>query len=319
MNLYFAPLEGVTDVIYRRVHHACFTGITKYYIPFISPTQHLTFNSREQAAISPIENAGIPVVPQILTKHPEHFLWMANALSDAGYREINLNIGCPSGTVTAKGKGSGMLRDLPWLQYFLDEIFAKSPIPISVKTRIGYESIEEWPTLLALLSGYPIHELIVHARTRKEFYSGIPHREICKDVLESTSFPFVYNGDLFTVQDCLSLLEEYPGVKALMLGRGLIANPALAQELNGGEKLSIASLRHFHDQLYAAYQEKWPKNAMIGHLHEIMKYICCCFSDAKKPRKAIMKSTSAEAYLDAVHWLFDDFSLKDQPAFSLEP
>ena len=319
MTVYFAPLEGVTDVVYRRTHHACFSGVAKYFIPFISPTQHLAFTSREQAAVSPAENAGIPAVPQILTKNPEHLLWMANSLQDAGYKEINLNLGCPSGTVTAKGKGSGMLRDLSALERFLDEIYARSPIPVSIKTRIGFESPEEWPALLALFARYPVHELIVHPRTRREFYGGAPHRELCGSVTEAIRCPFVYNGDLFTADDCRALTELLPGTAAIMLGRGLVANPALGQELTGGERLTLSMLRDFHDRLYAAYMERWPKNAVIGHMHEIMKHMLCCFENPAKPRKAIRKATTHEAYLSAVNWLFDAFPLRENPSYLSEP
>lgn len=315
MNVYFAPLEGVTDVVYRRVHHACFTGVRKYFIPFVSPTHHLTFSSREQRQISSVENAGVPAVPQILTKNAEHFLWMACSLRDVGYGEINLNLGCPSGTVTAKGKGSGMLRDREVLARFLDEVFAHSPIPVSIKTRVGYESPEEWPALLEIFARYPVHELIVHPRTRTEFYGGRPHRELCRAVLEDTALPLVYNGDLFSELDCRMLLETYPGAKALMLGRGLVANPALAQSMNGGEPLTLTALRNFHDRLYAEYLERWPKNAVVGHMHEIMKYVLCCFEDPRKPRKALRKAATLEDYTAAVDQLFDSCPMLENPCF----
>ena len=315
MVIYFAPLEGVTDVVYRRTHHACFSGVDKYFIPFLSPTQTLTFTSKEQKAVSPIENAGIPVVPQILTRYAEHFLWMANLLADIGYKEVNLNVGCPSGTVTAKGKGSGMLKNLPELDAFLDEVYAKSPIAVSIKTRIGFESTEEWPKLLEIYARYPVHELIVHPRTRREFYAGRAHKDLCEPVVNETNLPFVYNGDLFTVDDCNALQEMYPGAVALMLGRGLIANPALAQELHGGEKLTKAALRSFHDKLYNSYLEFWPKNHLVGHMNEMMSYMVRCFAGAGKPRKAIRKATNLAAYCDAVNRLFDEFELLDQPSF----
>ncbi len=315
MIIYFAPLEGVTDVVFRQVHHECFSGVDKYFIPFISPTQHLSFTSRELDAVSPEKNAGMNAVPQILTKNPEHFLWMANSLADVGYKEININIGCPSGTVTAKGKGSGMLKDPDGLKQFMDVVFAKSPIAVSVKTRVGFESVDEWPNLLKIYAQYPIKELIVHPRTRKEFYSGKAHRELCEPVLRETDLPMVYNGDLFTVDDCREYERAYPGAMALMLGRGLVANPALAQEIKGGERITREALRRFHDKLYQQYVEIWPKNALIGHMHETMKYIMCCFEDPSKPRKAIRKATRQEDYLKAVEWLFDEFPLKETPAF----
>lgn len=313
MDIYFAPLEGVTDVIYRRVHHSCFSGVAKYFIPFISPTRQMNLTNRERRSVDPEENAGIPVVPQILTRYPEHFNGMAQMLADMGYAEVNLNMGCPSGTVTAKGKGSGLLRNLPELRAFLDGIFEGCPIAISIKTRIGFESAGEWPALLALLCEYPIKELIVHPRTRSEFYKGAPHRDLCAAIPDG--MPFVYNGDLFTAGDCAALAAMYPGAKALMLGRGLIANPALAQEAQGGKAVTREMLRDFHDRLYAAYSESWPANAILGRMHEIMHYMCCCFEEPKKPRKAIRKSTTTAAYLEAVNRLFDEYPLREDPGF----
>ena len=305
MKIYFAPMEGVTDVIYRRVHHACFPGLHKYYIPFISPTQHLTFTSREQRAVSPVENAGVPAVPQILTKNADHFIHTARALHEAGYDEINLNLGCPSGTVTAKGKGSGMLRDLTSLTAFLDAIFADAPCAISIKTRIGYDSIDEWPQLFTLLCRYPISELTIHPRTRQELYGGAPHREAFAQAFESAPFPCVYNGDLCTREDCLNLMRDFPNTAALMIGRGLVSNPALGRHVQGGAPLSRNDLVAFHDRLLAAYLEAWPKNAVIGHMLEIMKHISFQFEDTQKPLKALRKATTLEAYEDAARRLLD--------------
>ena len=140
LPVYFAPLEGVTDTVYRQVHHAHFTGPVKYFIPFISPTQNLVLTPRERKNVDPQANAGLHAVPQVLTKNAAHFLWAANLLHDLGYEEVNLNAGCPSGTVTAKGKGAGLLQRPQELAWFLDEIFAHAPVRVSVKTRIGFSS-----------------------------------------------------------------------------------------------------------------------------------------------------------------------------------
>lgn len=315
IKIYFAPLEGVTDVIYRKEHHDCFTGVDKYFIPFVCPTQHKGFPPREYNAILPENNVGIPVVPQILTKYADHFLWAAEEMAEMGYREVNLNVGCPSGTVTAKGKGSGMLRELDHLKEFLDEVYAKCSIPVSIKTRIGFDSVEEWPAILDIYAQYPVHELIVHARTRNEFYKGIPHYEVCADVFEKTKAPFVYNGELFTVRECIEMLERYPGTRALMLGRGMITNPALARELKGGEKLTVDELRRFHDRLFRAYSEKWPAKAVMGRMHETVHYMSCCFEDCAKVRKAIRKATTLDAYEAAAEKLFDGCVMKTEPKF----
>lgn len=317
MQVYFAPLEGVTDSIYRRAHHAMFGGVEKYFIPFISPSESLTFSSREQRAIDPRENAGVPVVPQLLTRDADRFVAMTKLLSDCGYREVNLNLGCPSGTVTAKGKGSGMLRDLGALRAFLDAIFASSALPISIKTRIGYQSIDEWGALLELLNAYPASEMIVHMRTKAEFYRGHAHRELCAATMETLCAPFVYNGDLFTIEDLHAFESECPNARAVMLGRGLIANPALAETFAGGETLSIDRMRTFHDSLLQNYTNLWPQKAVLGHMQEITQYMLTAFESPMKARKAVRKAKTIDAYLDAVNLAFDTLPLRDSPGFYL--
>ena len=286
MTLYFAPLEGVTDAVFRRIHHECFPGVSKYFIPFISPTQNLAFTSRDWAAIAPENNIGVPAVPQLLAKDAALFLWAAQALCDMGYPEVNLNLGCPSGTVTAKGKGSGLLADGPALERLLDGIFEKPPIPVSIKTRIGYARVEEWDRLLDVFARYPIHELIIHPRTRAEFYRGTPHADAFAKAYGTLGMPLCYNGDLFSEADCLELTRHFPNTHALMLGRGLIANPALCC----GEPLTKAALIRFHARLLSAYQEKYPPHVALGRMREIAKHFVCCFEAPEKPRKAIRKA-----------------------------
>lgn len=317
MKIYFAPLEGVTDEIYRRAHFECFGGPEKYYIPFLSPTQHFTFSSREQKAMSPEENRGIPVVAQVLTKNAEHFVEMASRLRDFGYTEVNLNAGCPSGTVTAKGKGSGMLRDKAHLRAFCDEVFSKCPLPVSIKTRIGYESPDEWEELIDIYRDYPLSEIILHMRTREEFYKGRPHTELVQSALDAFSFPVVYNGDVFYPEDAQDIVSRFPALSGLMLGRGLVANPALARVLKGGAPAEKEDLRAFHDRLYRKYLEAWPKNAVIGHMCEIMVYMSCMFESPNKLLKTLRKSRSLTEYEENAKRIFDEMPMRDDPGFDL--
>ncbi len=317
MKIYFAPLEGVTDEIYRRAHFESFGGPDKYYIPFLSPTQHFTFSSREQKAMSPEENRGIPVVPQVLTKNAEHFNGMAARLKDFGYTEVNLNAGCPSGTVTAKGKGSGMLRDKAALRLFLDEVFANCPLPVSVKTRIGYESTEEWDDLINIYKDYPFSEIILHMRTREEFYKGRPHVELTQKAMDAFSCPVVYNGDVFYKEDSEDVTGRFPALSGLMVGRGLVANPALARVLKGGKQATKEEICAFHDKLYRRYLEAWPKNAVAGHMCEIMSYMSCMFENPHKLIKTLRKSRDLAAYEDNAKRIFDEMPLRDDPGFDL--
>lgn len=316
--VYFAPLEGMTDAIFRRTHHALFPGVSKYFIPFISPTQNLCFTARDLSSVAPEHNVGLFAVPQILTKNADHFLWCTQALHDMGYGEVNLNLGCPSGTVTAKGKGAGMLLDTFALERFLDRVFAHTPVPVSIKTRIGFSDPGEFDGLLALFARYPVHELIVHPRTRAAFYKGTPHREVYAAALLQTSLPLVYNGDLFTAEDCRALLAACPDTRALMLGRGLIANPALARELGGGPGLALPELRAYHDRLLEAYLAAYPVSIALGRMREIMKHIACCFDGAQKARKALRKANTLAVYEQAALSLFEGCALSKRPGFSPE-
>lgn len=313
MPLYFAPMEGLTDDIFRRSHNMCFQGVEKYFIPFVAPTQHCVFTPKERAALLPENNLGLHVVPQVLTKNAEYFLWAAGEIASMGYAEVNLNLGCPSPTVVPKGKGAGMLRDPDALKAFLDEIYQKSPLPVSIKTRIGFDSPDEWPQLLHLYAQYPVKELIIHVRTRSAFYQGETHPEAFALAQSTVSFPLCYNGDLFTAESCREALRRFPHA-SLMLGRGLMTNPALAQEAAGGETLSVPQLRAFIDALYLGYAARYDQSVVIGRMRDILKMLALGFEDAKKPLKAICKARTLEAQHTAVEQLLCH-PLKHTPSF----
>lgn len=313
MPMYFAPMEGLTDDIFRRAHKACFQGVDKYFIPFVAPTQHCVFMPKEKTALLPENNRGLYAVPQVLTKNVEYFLWAAREIKDMGYPEVNLNIGCPSPTVTTKGKGSGMLKDPQALQYFLDDIFSRSPLPISIKTRIGYDSPDEWPRLLEILKAYPMLECIIHPRTRSEQYKGDVHKDAFLLAAQTLSCPLTYNGNLFTAADFQEIHTQYPAV-SLMAGRGAMTNPALFQEAVGGEKLTIPALRTFIDRLQQGYAARYDESVIVGRMRDVLKMIAQGFEDNKKPLKAICKARTMDAQSLAVEQLFSH-NLKETPAF----
>ena len=171
MHYYFAPMEGVTGAVYRRTHHEFFSGVDKYFMPFITPTTNEKLTPRQKRDVLPEYNEGVPAVPQLLTKSAADCIWAVNALHDLGYPEVNLNLGCPSGTVTAKGKGAGFLAHPDELDRFFDEVFAKCE-GISVKTRLGVHEASEFDKLLEIYNRYPITELTIHPRVRQDFYKG---------------------------------------------------------------------------------------------------------------------------------------------------
>lgn len=317
MRIDFAPLEGITDDVYRRVHHDRFPGADRYFIPFVCPTQHRAFTPKELAMLSPERSRGMETVAQVLTRDAELFCWAAEEIGQMGYGEVNLNLGCPSATVTGKGRGSGMLKEPDALRRFLDAIFTNAPLPISLKTRVGFAGLEEWPALLEIFAGYPWKEVILHPRLRGEFYQGHAHRELLPHALSAFSMPLNYNGDVFTADDGQKLAQMHPTLQGIMLGRGFITNPALAREIKGGEKLTAKELRAFHDELVQAYVDRYDATVALYRMKALMNYMICCFEEPQKARKAIHKAMKLPAYLSAADALFA-LPLRDETAYYKE-
>lgn len=314
MHIYFAPLEGITTYPYRNLHHKYFGGVEKYFTPFLAPGPEQGMSVKEMRDVLPENNAGVPVVPQILTNRAGDFLLASKKLSEMGYREINLNLGCPSGTVTAKKKGSGFLLYPDDLDRFFDEVFSDAAVRngeflVSIKTRIGKNEVEEWPELMQVYNRYPIHELTVHPRIQKEFYKGTPHLDVFTDILKESRNPVVYNGDLFTVEKVKEFREKFPTAGTVMIGRGLIRNPALAemilQEETEPEADILPRIREFHDALFEHYRETMSGDRnLLFRMKDLWSYMLAEVPDSEKLAKKIRKSQHVPEYLAAVEEVF---------------
>ena len=307
MRYYFAPMEGLTDSIYRREHHRFFPGVDRYYMPFLSPTVHRSLTHKEDRELPFADAESFTAVPQILTKVAEDFLWAAQVCHDRGYEEVNLNLGCPSGTVVSKGKGSGMLRDLDALDAFLETIFQDTPMPISVKTRLGLEQPEEFPAILEMLNRYPIRELTIHPRVRKQFYSGSVDMDMFRYAAENSKNSLCYNGDLTSIADITAIENSFPQVNAVMLGRGLVANPAMLYS----EPADAAKLESFMNALLESYIEAFggSRNAMF-RLKENWHMLITRFDGSEKLWKRLRKTTDLAEYRAITHEIFHTLPLK---------
>ena len=306
--LYAAPMEGLTTYLWRQAHRTIFGGVDKYFTPFLSPNANLCFQRRELDEIP-----GEPdTVPQLLTNRSDHFLWAAGELKARGYQEVNFNLGCPSGTVTAKRKGSGLLAYPEELAYCLDGIFAGTPdMRVSVKTRIGKNDPAEWEGLLALYGRYPLYELIVHPRIQREFYKGTVHRNAFDRALAVYAGRLVYNGDLFTAADVAAFQAQYPQVEAVMVGRGLMADPALARRLRGGAPASRQELTEFHGVLLEGYRQRLDGPAPVLHrMRELWNYLVERFEETERSLKAIRKAKDLAAYETAAREILRNCPMK---------
>ena len=327
MKLYFAPMEGITGYVFRNAYAACYGGIDTFFTPFLS---NPVLNHIEKGDILPEHNAGLHVVPQILTNRPDTFVAIAETLKDYGYREVNLNLGCPSGTVVAKGRGSGALREPKELDRLLDEIYTRSPLPVSVKTRIGIRSDVEWEDILDVFRKYPVTELIIHPRVQKQFYKGEVFMDAYKEAYDSlTPLPeqgpaaastlLCYNGDIRTPEDADRIMTEYPRTNALMLGRGLLWDPELGERIlrspaagsdvfssgqQPGKSPDLPRLRRFLNLLYEGYLEEMDREGpALMKLKELWSYLKLYASLSDADMRPLWKTKTLAEYRDVVNML----------------
>ena len=308
----FAPLDGITKVVFRRVWAAHFGGADRHFIPFFSPTDQHILTDRDRREIDPANNGGLPLVPQVMTCRAKDFLWAAEVVADMGYTEVNLNLGCPSGTVTAKGKGAGFLAKPEELDRFFDQVFSKVRMPVSVKTRLGIQEPEEFARLLEIYNRYPIACLTIHARVQKEKYRGPVHLDAFAQALAESRNPVCYNGDLRTAAEVEALSQRFPSVEAVMIGRGAVADPALLRKLRGGPAATKEELQAFTQDLYRAYQAFYGQvGTAAQRMREVWFYLIHLFENADRLNKKLRRFKNPGEYESVEAAIFRDLSLRD--------
>ena len=306
-----APLEGITTWLFRRTHARMFGGADRYFTPFFSPAAEHILTKKELRDLAPEQNAGVPTVPQVMTRRAEDFLWAAERMAELGYGEVNLNLGCPSGTVTAKGKGAGFLLRPDELDAFLDAVFAKVCLPVSVKTRIGYRDAAELPRLLEIFRRYPICELIVHPRLREEFYRGPVHLDAFAQALADSPVPVVYNGDLKKPEDVSDILRRFPAVSGVMIGRGTAADPALPRRLRGGPAAGREELQTFTRTLYDGYRSAYGSAGPAAQrMKELWFYLIERFDGGEKYAKKMRRVKAPDEYERLETCIFQELPLR---------
>lgn len=310
MNLYFAPLEGIGGYIYRNAQADYFEKADKYYSPFLAPNQNRSISPKEYKDIVPEHNEDITLVPQIMANNAEIFLKAAQELEQLGYKEINLNLGCPSRTVVTKYRGAGFLAKPDALEQFLEEVYSKLNIRLSLKTRLGMEDEEEFEHLLDIYNKFPVSELIIHPRVQTDYYKNTPRMESFLNALEKSKNPVVYNGDIFNKEKYQQVMKQMD-VSGVMLGRGVLANPALFGEIRGTEKLSKERLWEFHERLLADYtQEMSGERNVLFKMKELWFYLAWSFTNTEKYEKKIRKAQHLSDYRLVVKQLFFEQELR---------
>ena len=307
MQYYLAPLEGITTYVYRNAYHKYFRKMDKYFTPFIVPHKDKKFNTRELKELSPEHNHGLNVVPQLLTNNAENFLKTAKDIVQMGYDEINLNLGCPSRTVVTKKKGAGFLEYPEELDRFLDEIYGNANFKISVKTRIGKDSPDEFYQLLEIYNKYPIEELTIHPRIQTDYYQNTPNLDMFKVAYEESKNPICYNGDIRTTDDLTSLTQQFPDLKHVMIGRGIIHNPGLLTTFDKEILLS------FHNMILEEYIKiSSGERNVLFKMKELWFYMLNLFEDAEKIGKKIKKTERLKEYEAIINMLFTAYDLRKE-------
>lgn len=305
MKYYLAPLEGITTYIYRNAYHKYFSPADKYFTPFLVPHMKKGFSQKEKNEVLPEHNKGMYLVPQIMSNDAQGFLATVEKLKAYGYREVNLNLGCPSKTVVSKGRGAGFLAKPEELARFLDEVYEKSDVEISVKTRIGLDNPEEFPAILEIYNQYPVKELIIHPRVQKDFYRNRPDLQVFGEALLKSHNPVCYNGDLFSVDDCEEIQKRFPEIKTMMLGRGVISDPGLLEELQTEKKVEKERLRAFHDKILEDYRAiNFGDTNVLFKMKELWFYMGNLFPGREKLLKKLKKAVVVREYEKIVDEIF---------------
>lgn len=315
MNLYLAPMEEITGFVYRNTLDKHFGCVDKYFTPFVTPNQNKILKTREGRELIPEHNKGLNVVPQILTNNSEHFNELADYIESLGYKEININCGCPSNTVVKKSKGSGILRDPFLLDRFLDGVFSHDTgLAISVKTRVGYLDDEDFDDIMKIYNKYPMKELIVHPRTQKDFYKGSPRMEKFDYAYNNASMELSYNGNIFSLKDYENIVNKYPKITSVMIGRGAIMNPDIFAYIKNGKRADNKALQAFVNELFENYSLEFGKIDGLYKLKEFWSYFQEYFMEKvdknilDKQLKQIRKTKDPVEYKNAVNIIFSSIN-----------
>lgn len=303
MNLYFAPMEGITTYTYRNTHSEIFGFCDEYYAPFIVPTDNEKISMKTLRDIKAENNTCLPKV-QVMCTTGTAFCEFAKKIKDIGYREVNLNLGCPSGTVVKKSRGAGALKDTDELRKFLEYIFTYADIEITIKTRAGFYSHEEFENLIDIYSKYPVKELTVHPRVREEYYKGEPNMHTFNLAYSKYNSPLCYNGNIYTSYDYNNLISDYPDINSVMIGRGAVKNPAIFREIKGGPPLKTEELIVFSHLLEERYFKILKSDRYTLHrLKEIWIYAMQNYPCEKKILKAVKKASKLSEFNSAIEAL----------------
>jgi len=312
-----APLQGFTDVTFRNVWARHFVGIDEAIAPFISTMGQQRLKPTRIKDVAPEHNQQLSVIPQILGNVSADFIFLARHLYEMGHKRINWNLGCPHSKIAKKHRGSGLLLYPEKIDELLGQIIPNISASLSVKIRLGRRAKDEIYSLLAMFDRHPLEEIILHPRTGIQMYEGTSDHDAFEKAVQSSGHTFTYNGDITDLPSFQRARDRFPGINRFMIGRGILSNPFLAEEIKKMPKNDtprIVRLKAFHDQLFAEYDKIFSGPAhLTGRMKGFWNYLGPSFSESHKPLKQILKATSIPAYTDRVEAFFDQKNLEFPP------
>ncbi len=316
-TLSLAPFQGITDVVYRNVFKKHFGGIDKYYTPFFTGIQKDNSKSLRGEEISPEFNDVNTVVPQILSNTAEEIIRFANQCKSMGYPEFNLNMGCPFPRVANKTRGCGLMADPARTIKMLNDVFEQiDGIKFSIKCRLGYYDDEEIMAFVDTFNTLNFSEIIIHPRIGKQMYTGEASLEKFLELVPLINKPLVYNGDIFTTNRYNTILSSLSSLSflssSIMLGRGLLTNPFLAEEIKSidNQQDKKQRLHNFVVDLYInRLHHAGGSPKIIGSMKELWKYMMNIFDDPQNVWRKVKKVNHLDEYEIAVEDIFNQHNL----------
>ena len=313
--LSLGPFQGITDAPFRNVFKRHFGGIDKYYTPFftgIHKEEHAKNLQGEE--IDPLCNDVETLTPQILSTDAEEILRFAKQCQQLGYQEINLNMGCPFPRVANKKRGSGLLPYPDKVGTMLERVFEEIDIKFSVKCRLGYFDPKEIDAILPIFNKFPISELIIHPRIGKQLYKGEADVEHFKALIPYINAPLVYNGDIVSEESFNRISNAVQPVNQFMLGRGILANPFLAEQIKNDKASTHDKTERLHNYVIDLYEDRLhhaggsPK--VLGRMKELWSYLMNSFEEPQVVWRKIKKINALKEYEEAVETIFKEIAIK---------
>lgn len=301
-RFYLAPLQGFTDFVYRRCHHEFFGIVDEYYIPYIALGPGQKIRNSQLRDLLPENNAGVPVVPQVLCSNAGELRKLAGDVKQMGYSKINLNLGCPYPMATKRGRGTGLLENSEQLTQVLDTLFSAFDFQVSVKFRSGLVDEQTIRERVQLLQKYPFEQWIFHPRTAKQLYKGVANRRLFAELSSTLEKPMVYNGDIQSARDLDEIKDLVPGQNAWMIGRGLLSDPLLIHRIKGqafDEREELNLMREFHQCVFEAYRSAFQDDGQVlMKMKQFWSYFALRFSNPSKTYRPIKKASKLAKFIE---------------------